>query len=36
VGKTYISANESPMSKEELKKYLIDNKILDKIIIEKL
>ena len=32
VGKTYISANESPMSKEELKKYLLDNKILDKII----
>ena len=32
VEKTYISANESPMSKEELKKYLTDNKILDKII----
>jgi len=31
VDKTYISANEQPMSKEELKKYLIKNKVLNEL-----
>jgi len=30
VNKTYISANETPMSKEQLKKYLMANRVLDK------
>jgi FlaA1/EpsC-like NDP-sugar epimerase len=29
VSKTYISANEPPMSKEQLKRYLLENKVLN-------
>jgi len=28
---TYISANESPMNKDELRRYLIKNRVLEKL-----
>ena len=31
VQKPYVSAIEKPLSKEELKQYLIENKVLDKV-----
>lgn len=31
IQKTYISENESPMSKDEIEKYLVDNRVLEKV-----